>query len=165
MSTLNANAQSAFLSTSTVWPEDPSQLSYTLTFRDSQLANAVNIRDISLYDLVEVINGQQFFDTTSQQKKRIAFRKVFNIGAVGSGATVDTPTGITGVTTFTRIYGVGQVSTTQWRPIPYVSTAAVNQQVSIEVLDIAGVQNIEIVSGAAATAFTNVIVVLEYLKQ
>jgi hypothetical protein len=123
------------------------------------MAYAINYRDIGTYDTVEVVNGQQFFGST-QQRKRFAFRKVFSIGSIATGATSNTAHGITGQTLFTRIYGTCITDVVDYRPLPYPTPAALNQQISLTVTS----TNIVIVNGAGSPNITSAIVVLEYLK-
>lgn len=160
MTFLPANSKAAFLPTYDVFSEDDSQRLYQLNKNYTDTANAVNVRDISLYDTVELLNGQQFFTTGNAQKKRYGYRKVFSIGTVNAGATLTTAHGLTGVTLFTRIYGTVITATPDYRPIPYTSTTAVNQQIEIRVDG----TNFYVVNGGAAPQISSGIVVLEYLK-
>ena len=160
MTFLPANSKAAFLPTYDVFSEDDSQRLYQLNKNYTDTANAVNVREIALYDTVELLDGQQFFTTGNAQKKRYGYRKVFSIGTVNAGATLTTAHGLTGVTLFTRIYGTVITATPDYRPIPYTSATAVNQQIEIRV----DATNFYIVNGAAAPQISSGIVVLEYLK-
>lgn len=153
------NSLQAYLPTTRVFTKDPTEMRNTLTDVYTEIANAVNIRDIALYDQSEIINGQQYFFPNNPQRKRTAYRKVFSIGAIAAGATLNTAHGLTNVSIYTRIYGTCITATPDYRPIPYVSTT-LNQQISIRVT----ATNIVIVNGAGAPAITSGIVVLEYLK-
>jgi len=123
-------------------------------------AKLLNRKDTGTYDLVEQQINQQFF-STNPQVKRQTFRKVFNIGAIAAGATLNTAHGIAGFTVFTRIYGVATTATPTYIPLPYASVTALNQQVQLLV----GAANITIINGAGAANITSAIIVLEYLKQ
>jgi len=153
------NTLQAYLINTKVFPDDETELRTVLTNMYTNIANATNVREIALYDLNEIITGQQFFFGTDPQKKRTTFRKVFSIGAIAAGATLNTAHGLTNVTSYTKIYGTCVTATPDYRPIPYVSTT-LNQQISIRVT----ATNIVIVYGAGAPNITSAIVVLEYLK-
>jgi hypothetical protein len=157
---LPSNSQGAFLTTSEVFPEDNSQFLIKLTSLYTQIANAVNLREIAQYDLIEFITGEQWFTTGNPQKKRSTFRKVFNIGAIATGATSNTAHGLTGFTAFTHIYGTCVTDVVDYRPIPYASATLITDQIEIKV----GATNITIISGATAPNITSAIVVLEFLK-
>lgn len=159
MTFLPTNSLSPFLPTSQVFPEDTGQRIIVLTDNYTSVAQAINQREIGVFETVEQLNGQQFFNTTNPEKKRFAYRKVFSIGAIAAGATSNTAHSLTGVTAYTHIYGVA-VTASDSRPIPYASSTAVNAQIEINVTG----TNIVIVNGAAAPAITSAIVVLEYLK-
>ncbi len=153
-----------FLKQSVIFSEDQSQLYYNLTKFSTDVGSAVNIRDIAIYDLSEQVNGQQFFVAGDSNSSRYAFRQVYNTGALVVGNN-DFPTGIDGATYFTRIYGTAQTSTTSWRPLPFVATGAITDQITMVILNVGPVQTLRIVVGATATLPTDSIVVLEYLKQ
>lgn len=121
-------------------------------FEDS--AKLLNRKDTGTYDFVEIQSNQQFFGANAQTK-RYAFRKVFQF----TGALLTFPHNITGATTYTRIYGVVQTAADS-RPLPYVDTVAVTNQVSVLVTG----ANIVITNGATAPAIVSGLVVVEYLK-
>ncbi len=157
---LPSNSKTAFLPTSEVFPEDDSQFLIKLTNLYTDIANAVNLREIAQYDLAEFITGEQWFTSGNAQVKRSTFRRVYSIGAIATGATSTTAHGLTGFTAFTHIYGTCITDVVDYRPLPYVSATAVNAQISLTITG----TNIVIVSGAAAPNITSAIVVLEYLK-
>jgi hypothetical protein len=155
------NAKTAFLNTSEVYPLDPSQLLIKLTGLHTDISNAVNVREISIYqDGQEVLTGQQFSTVGNTQKKRYAFRKVFYFGVIAPGATLNIAHGLTNITSFVHIYGTILVAPGgDWRPIPYVSVAAVGDQVALRVDTV----NVIIANGATGPNITSGIVVIEYL--
>ena len=160
MTSAPINSLAAYLPTSRVFRvEDDRELVYVLNSSYTDIANSVNVREIALYDQLEGLTGQQFF-SADPMVKRQTYRTVYSIGAIAAGATLNTAHGLVGVTAFTRIYGTCVTDVVDYRPIPYVSVAATNQQVQIRVLG----ANIEIINGAAAANITSGIVVLEYLK-
>lgn len=148
----------SFLNTSEVFPKEGEEFLVKLTGVYTKIANIVNIKDIGLYDTVEMLNGQQFFHPSDAQKKRSAYRKVFRFGAVGTGATSTIAHGITNVTMFTRIYGTC-VTAVDYRPIPYVDTTVVTNQIGLRVVG----SDILVINGAGSAAIVSGIVVLEYL--
>ena len=160
MTYLPTNTRSPFLPTSQVFPEDLGQLLITMTQVYIDQATAINIRQIGQYDLVEFVTGQQFFNATNPQQKRLTFGKVFNIGPIATGAASNTAHGLTGITGYTHIYGTCVTDVPDDRPIPYVSTVALNQQISLTVT----ATNIVIVNGAGSPNITSAIVVIEYLR-
>lgn len=163
MSFAPTNSLSPFLPTTQVFPEDESQRLIVLTTNYTEIAHGINQREIGTYETVEQLNGQQFFNTTSPEKKRFAYRKVFSIGAIAAGATSVTAHGITGVnstTVFTHIYGTAVTNVIDNRPIPYADATAVTEQIEINV----NTTNITIINGAVAPPITSAIVILEYLK-
>lgn len=154
------NTLGPFLKTSTYFPNDFNEFRVTFLESYREIANAVNARDVGIFDTVEFLTGQQWFNASNAQQKRSTFRKVFSIGAIATGATSTTAHGITGFTAFTHIYGTCITDVVDYRPIPYASTVAVNQQISLTVT----ATNIVIVNGAASPNITSAIVVLEFLK-
>ena len=90
---LPSNSKTAFLNTTEVFPEDFSQFLIKLTNLYTDIANAVNLREIAQYDLIEFITGEQWFTTGNAQVKRSTFRKVYSIGSIAAGATLNTPHG------------------------------------------------------------------------
>jgi hypothetical protein len=54
------------------------ELKTALSRRDTQIVNALNLKTNGVFETVETQTGEQFFGNTStQQKKRFSFRKVF----------------------------------------------------------------------------------------
>lgn len=154
------NTIAPFLQTSVYFPDDFEEfrVKFLEFYRD--IANVVNVHQIGIFDLEEFLAGEQWFSTTSTQVKRQTFRKTFNLGAIAAGATLTTAHGIGTFTAFTHIYGTCITDVVDYRPIPYSSVTAVNQQIEIKVT----ATNIVIMNGAAAPNITSAIVVLEYLK-
>lgn len=149
-----------FIQTSLFFPEEFPEFRAAFLQLYRQLSYTVNIKQIGVFDLQEFLSGEQWFTAGDPQTKRQTFRKAFNIGAIATGATSTTAHGITNISSFTHIYGTAVTDVVDYRPLPYVSTAALNQQTSLTVT----ATNIVIVNGAAAPNITSSIVVLEYLK-
>jgi hypothetical protein len=139
---------------------DEANLKLVLDSSYTSVANSLNLKTAGIFELVEVQNCEQFFGLTiNQQKKRFVFRKTFSFGAILAGASLVIPHGITGVTSYTHIYGTA-VTATDNRPIPHASVTA---NANIEI--IVDATNITINNGAAGPNITSGIIVLEYLKQ
>lgn len=155
-----SNTLGPFLQTSTYFPDnfDEFRVKFLELWRD--LSNTVNSREVGYYDLIEFLTGEKWFTTGDPQVKRLTFRKVFEIGAIATGATSTTAHGITGITAFTHIYGTCITDVVDFRPLPYASATAVNTQFELKVDS----TNITIISGAAAPNITSAIVILSYLK-
>ncbi len=155
-----ANSIAPFLQTSVFFPEefDEFRVKFLQLYRD--ISNNMNVRQIGVFDLQEFLTGQSWFTSGNPQVKRQTYRQVYSIGAIATGATSTTAHGLTNITAFTHIYGTCITDVIDYRPIPYASATAVNQQLELKV----DATNITIISGAAAPNITSAIVVLEYLK-
>ncbi len=109
----------------------------------------MNDKEIALYDLVELVTGEQWFTTGDPQTKRLAFRQVYEFGPIAAGALLLIPHNISGVnvtTTFTHIYGTAFTTLPDNRPIPFASATLVTDQIQITV----GGTNIRIVNGTTS---------------
>ena len=154
------NSNAVFLPTTIQYPKDPDELISRLNKAYEDTATRLNVKQIGIFDLVEFLTGEQWFTPGNPQIKRQTFRQVFNIGAIATGATSTTAHGITGITSFTHIYGTCVTDVVDYRPIPYSSVTALNQQIEVKV----DATNITIINGAASPNITSCIIVLEYLK-
>jgi hypothetical protein len=160
--TFNAptNTASPYLPTTMFIPDDFEEFRVKFMAAYTNIANTINARQIALFDLVETLSGEQWFIAGNTQQKRQTFRKVFNIGSIATGATLNTAHGLTGVVAYTHIYGTCVTDAPDFKPIPYVSATTLNTQISIRV----DATNIIIVNGAGAANITSALVILEYLK-
>lgn len=134
------------------------ELRLLLTRRDTQLSTSLNFKTNGIFETIETQSGEQFFTTNNTTPKRFAFRKVLIIPATvlpiaAPGTSGPVPHGITGVTLFTRIYGIA-VTATDWRPIP-------NSDIKIVVTS----TTYTITNEATSAPITSGIVILEYVKQ
>ncbi len=165
MTASNINAITPFLPQTQVYPEDESQRLIVHTNVYTNISNAVNNREISMYPLQPIVSGQRFFDPNNPQNQRFGFRSVYQLGAVASGATATIAHNIPGTigpvvtTTFTDIYGTCITDIPDYRPLPYTDETNVTNQISIKVVG----ANIVIGNGATAPNITSGIIVLEYL--
>lgn len=136
---------------------------FTDTYRN--LASAINLRDISLYDLVERENGQDFFTEGNPRKFRDVYRKVINFGTLPNATTktVAHNISVTSDFQFTRIYGVAEDPTAtsptpRSLPLPYTNVAG--NPIELYITD----TDVVIITGIDYSAYTRCIVVLEYTK-
>lgn len=159
MSINPANTEAPFLQTSNYFIENYEQFRVDFQGLYQNIANMMNIREIAIYDLVENLTGQQWFVSGDPQNTRQTFRNVYEIGAIAAGATA-TKVHNLAVSTFTKISGTAITAVPDFRPIPFSSATAVNQQIEIRV----DATNIIIVNGAGAPNITSALVILEYLK-
>ncbi len=158
--TAPANSQNIYLNRTETFPEDDKDFTVKMTRVYSNIANAMNNREIAIYDLYEQLNGQQFFNSTNVKDLRPCYRTVYAFGAIASGGTLVIPHNVTNATLFTRIYGTARTNVPDSRPIPYASPVAVTNSMSIRVTN----TDIVISLGATAPAMTSGFAVLEYLK-
>lgn len=155
-----ANTRSAFLPLFEFLPEDENELRIKLSSMHTDVANAVNIREIALYqDGQQVATGQQFSIPGVATNKRNSFRKAFYFGAIATGATLNIPHGLTNVLILPKTLGGCNTDAPDYRPIPFVSATLVTDQISVR----EDATNIIIVNGATAPNITSGIVIIEYL--
>ncbi len=159
MSFLPSNSLAPFLPTSQVFPEDESQRLIVLTDNFTSFSQAINQREIGIYETIEQLNGRQYFNSTNPEDKRFGYRKVFSFNAIAVGATLNIAHNITGLTQVLEWNG-GVIVAGGFRPIPRVSATDVTEQIQVDIVG----ANIVIVNGAAAPAITSGVVVLDYLK-
>lgn len=153
------NSQAVFIATSRNFNVEEEDLPVILSQYYREIAYAVNVKEIASYDTAELLNGQQYFDPNNAQKKRYVYRKVFSVGAVAAGATLNTNHSITSITAFTRIYGTCITDVVDFRPLPYASVTA-NANIELR----ASATQFTIINGAASPNITSAFVILEYLK-
>jgi hypothetical protein len=156
------NVQGPFLQGSDFFSLTETDLRTRLTTMYSRIANSVNAKEIAIYDLSEIINGQMFYNKKDIQTLRPAFRRVFNFGAIASGATLSVAHNISGIVQFTFIGGCCTTNVPDFRPIPFASASAVGFQIEAK----ATATNYIIINGTAgsAPAITSGFITLEYLK-
>jgi len=125
-----------------------------------KVAIKVNGKERAIYPLeLEILNDQSFFTAGDPRTFRNGFRKVYNFGALAAGGVLNIPHDAV-FTQMTRLYGTCITNVVDYRPIPYMSVAAANQGIQVEILGI----NIVITNGAAAAPLTSGMIVFEYLK-
>lgn len=152
--------QSPFVSSSEYFSPDNSQLLIQLSSNHTNIANAINDREIALYqDQQQTVTGQQFSSPGTNQAKKYTFRKVFYFGAIAPGATLSFAHGITNLVQFTRLYGTCVTNVVDYRPIPFIDSPIGGGEISL----LSTPTNIVITLGAAAPNITSGIIVSEYL--
>lgn len=156
------------LPTSVDFSEEHNQFIIQLTDVYSNIAYAVNNRQVSFFNLTESIASQYF---TNAGTNRPSYRQCFLIGAISAGSTqVFSPTSTTptptGVTLFVHMYGGILTDVPDFRPLPYVDVANVTNQVSVTVTQNTSTlqTTITVTNGSTAPAITNGYLILEYLK-
>jgi len=148
------------VATSLYFPDDFEEFRVIFLQDRQRMANALNVREISIYDLTENLTGEQWSIAGNPQQKRQTYRIIVFIGAIAAGATLTTAHGLTGVVSYTDIYGTVVTDAPDNRPIPFASTVNINQQISILV----DATNIIITVGAGSPNVVSGNVILEYLK-
>lgn len=145
------------------------QLLIRLTQIVNDISIATNLKDTGYYALTEFVNGQVFFPNpalavTVTPVFRQVFRKVIDFGALPNAGTKSVAHGIapTATFSFTRIYATASDTTgLTYIPIPYVSVAALINNVEINVDAV----NVNITTGINRTNYNICYVILEYIKQ
>ena len=152
--------QSPFLSTAEVFPEDQSQFLIKMTSIYTDIAQSVNNKEIALYQQNEqLITGQQFSVPGNNETKKYTFRKVFYIGAIGTGASLSFAHNIAGLVQFTMMYGTCITNIVDFRPIPYPPTPPGSDEITLKSTS----TTVTVSNGASAPPITSGIIVLEYL--
>ena len=137
----------------------------------NDIALVLNVKDTGYYPLEEFLSSQLFFPdptitpTASNVQTpdfRQAFRRTFNMGALTNGGTttiahdIDMTASIKG----TRLYGVAsKADNTSFIPVPY-TTDTTTEAIKLEVTK----THVIVTTYDNKTAWTNCIVVFEYLK-
>ena len=160
MTFLPANASAPFLTEQVTYSEDISQMLIQLTNLYSANSVSMNIREIAIYDLIEIVDGQQWFNPSNTQLKRFGFRQVWSFTTIAAGATLTIAHGIVNLTLVTSVAGGVLTANPDFRCLPYVNVTAATNQIGVLV----DATNIYISVGSGSPAVTSGAVVLEYLK-
>lgn len=155
------NNQSSFLPTTTVYPTDQAELLIRLTKNYADTANLLNIREIGIYEIIEILTGEQWNNPGQPTNRRQAFRKIFIFGAIVAGANLPITHGISTFTSFTNIYGTVNTAIPDARSIPFADVVLITNQIAIKV----NKTTATIYNGSTAPNITNGLLILEYLKQ
>ena len=152
----------AFLITSREFPTDNAQyLEDVLSKMYVDIQNAVNLREIALYDKAQVTTGQVWFSEGDQPYNRLqGFRQCYTFNSIQNGSNViahNIP--IDKNTQFTKIIGTANNPNTKFVPLPYVDGTGGGDNIGLYVDD----TNIYIVTSTANWTSFNAIVILEYI--
>jgi len=150
--------QSPYLRTQRRFPQDSIQeLTKEVDKAYIDTAQKVNSRVIGTYSVnAFVVTGEEWF-LTGQPNRQQTLRRVYKITGAGSIAHGINVSQISG---FTRIYGTF-TDGTNWYTLPYVNTAAANNQISVQVTP----TNIVITAGTGAPpTISSGYIILEYLS-
>lgn len=149
-----------FVNPSMLLPSTFEGMAYTIRESHYEIANAINVREIGLYpNGLEINTGNQWYGATPRESRQI-FRKVIVIGAVPAAGPTTVAHNIADATFFTSISATGITAVPTYLPIPYVSATLITDQIQLQVT----ATDVVVTSGATATALTDCVVVLEYVK-
>lgn len=158
----NVFHQVPFLRTSRNFPTDPQRLEFELSRTYIDIAGAVNARTIGIFPTNNpAVTGESWFFTTSRQQ---TLRKIYPFGAIAAGTELDIPILYNNFESFTKIYGTCITDVVDFRPLPYVDSAVVTDQIGLIVGTVAGILQIRIIVGATSPNVTSGVVVLEFLS-
>ena len=128
-----------------------------------KLIDAVNTKEGGVYLPYESATFQKYFSESDPQSTVSVYRKVIAFGALPNNGTKSVPHGIdfTSLSRLTRMYGAAtNPSSMSYLPLPFSSPTLANN-ISLE----ADSGVITIKTGANYSAYVNVTVVIEYLKE
>lgn len=158
MSTAPDSSTGNFVPENYVVPEDASQMQEFLKRILENHARFINRKDTAQYETIEVQNNQTFPGNTTQDKKS-AYRKIFEFGAIAVGATLNIPHNITNLVETTKWSG-NFITGADERPLPYLDTLVVTDQVSVKRIG----DNYVIINGATAPAIVSGRLIVDFLK-
>lgn len=154
----------AFLITTRFFPLEPEQLQFVLTKMYFDISQAVNFREVALYENTVINTGQRWNNTGSPTNRQTALRQVYNLAALPSSTTATIPTGIDFTdsphTEFVNIKGVIQSSGYAQAITPYVNSTP--NDVPYWRVNIS-TGNIEVTTTTANWTSYSAVIVLEYI--
>jgi hypothetical protein len=128
-----------------------------ITEENREHARKINYKEKSFYPLdIEILNDQKFFNPSSLENYRSAFRKLVDFGALPNTATKNVAHGLTPTASwmFTKIYAFARdPAAPEWLTVP-------NEDIFIKATS----ANISITTKADFSSFTDCYCILEYLK-
>ena len=151
-------AENSFVSTTREFPLEPEDLRVTLEHTYTEVAQAINFREIGGYTTAEVLTGKNYFNPTDLQNPRLSYRRLYTFTGISAGSTKTIAHNVSGTFQLTGLEGFVTTASDQ-RPIPYASATSVTSQIEILVDS----TNITIINGATAPAITGGFVVMEYI--
>lgn len=152
------NGLASFLKTSQYFPENYSEFQVIMTSTYTDIANAMNNREIGSFFTQEQLTGQQFFNPANSQQTRQAFRKVVVFSSALAAGLNTQAHGIpvTSDFSFTQIYGTGK-NAAGTRQVPFPQGGANTSMLEVTTTDVE-------LTVPAAYAGYSAMVVLEYVK-
>lgn len=156
-----------FLPEDIILPEDDKEKNLVLTDYFKNMVPLLNAKEIGIYNDLEILNGETWFNTANRQNRRNGYRTVVDFGVLPNATVKSVAHNITvaSTTSFTHIYATATDPTAVFPAIfsvsiPYVNVATPGDDIEINVDD----TNVNIrTSTANWTGFTTCYVVLEYL--
>lgn len=162
----NPTFTASFVSPSIYLPEDEEQRVIRTTDLLSQLATAVNLRDIAVYEPFENSTGQSWFSDnvpSTATDKPIPFRKVIVFPSLTAAGTTSVAHGITNLILCTKIYGVASdipVSPAVYPTLMIPLPQAAPDDVAVTV----DAMNVNIICATATYNGFRALVILEYFR-
>lgn len=143
---------------------EPQLLETELTKSYEEIASTINSRTIGIFNTFQMVTGDKYYSTTNTSpmnpiQYRQGYRQLFPFGAIAAGATLVIVHNISGITECVHIYGNCITATPDFRPIPYSSVTAADDQIELNVTS----TQINIINGSGAPAITSGTIILEYL--
>ena len=129
MSTPTIINRAPYLRTSRSLPSDTPHLQLELSKMYVDIANAVNLRSIAIFDQGAVPTGEQWLNGdvgANPQDKKQTLRQVFSI----TSNNISFNHNISPIANVTRLYGSAQ-NGTNYFPLPYVDVSNVNNQIAL----------------------------------
>lgn len=160
----NVFHQVPYLRTSRQFPVDKPKLEIELNKSYIDIAGAVNLRTIGIFPKNNpAVTGESWYFTTSRQQ---TLRKIYPFGAIAAGTELDIPVLYNNFESFTKIYGTCITDVVDYRPLPYVDSAIVTDQIGLIVGTVGAppILQIRIIVGATSPNVTSGVVVLEFLS-
>ncbi len=140
----------------------PEDLNQEIELIYKRIANAVNSKEGALYQPIETATFQQYFILGNPQQFRPTYRMTVNFGALPNTGSKSVPHGIAFDSGFraTRIYAAATDPTNLlYIALPFASpTLANNIQLFVDAT------NVNILTGANVSNYTDCTVVIEYTK-
>jgi len=160
MTFLPTNSSGLFLDPTLIIPEEGGDdLLYTAKDKYEQIADAVNVRECSLYPLSEIENGQEWFTVDNPQRYRDGWRLVVQMPDFpGGGTGTAVSHGIQDLTDVTHRWGKA-INGTEFVGLDYVDEAGTgNIRIFVDAT------TVQLIGGATSPALTQVYVILEYIR-
>ena len=154
-----------YIITTRQFPTDELELLETeLTKSYEEIASGVNSRTIGIFNTFQMVTGDKYYSimNTSPMNPiqfRQGYRKLFPFGAITAGATLVIIHNIVDITECVHIYGNCITATPDFRPIPYSSVTAADDQIELNVTS----TQINIINGSGAPNITSGTIILEFL--